>query len=349
MSYTKLFGSILDSTVWQSPAHVRIVWITMLAMKDRDGRVEASIPGLARRAIVTIEQCEEALALFMSPDKYSRTKDHDGRRIREIDGGWEVLNHDKYRELLDADDVREKNAERQRRKRERDSHASSRDVTPDHAISRHADPDADPGSEITPGFDPALPEPLDLGAIVRAEREAAPGRDVTAIPEPPAPPPPGTHQRHLMPHQVPHPDRARDAARSRLCTEAWQYALAQHNTLRMTEGIDPHAQSWEAAPGASYPPFVELRARVAELVRSEADLEAARARIRHRVNVAAAAARRDATLRWFTPSVMWDPKHFARDVELSVEQALSPRHGPRGSGPAPFRPDPERRPSKRLG
>lgn len=115
MSFTKLFGSILDSTVWQQPGHVRLVWITMLAMKDIDGVVEASIPGLAKRAGVSIDEAESALAALMAPDPYSRTKDYEGRRIAEVDGGWRVLNHHKYRERMDAEESRQKRLDRQAR------------------------------------------------------------------------------------------------------------------------------------------------------------------------------------------------------------------------------------------
>jgi hypothetical protein len=113
MQFTKLFNSILDSTIWQEPLETKVVWITMLAMCDRNGDVHASIPGLARRAGVTITQCNAALACLESPDEYSRTKDHDGRRIAEIDGGWSLLNHGKYRALLSAEERREYNRRKQ--------------------------------------------------------------------------------------------------------------------------------------------------------------------------------------------------------------------------------------------
>lgn len=103
-TYTKLFSTITESTIWCEDSDVRIVWITMLAMTDRNGRVWSSIPGLANRAQVTLEKCEEALVKFMEPDKYSRTKDNDGRRIEEIDGGWALLNHAKYREIRESED-----------------------------------------------------------------------------------------------------------------------------------------------------------------------------------------------------------------------------------------------------
>lgn len=105
--YTKLFNSILDSTVWQEPDSTVRVWITMLAMADAGGIVAASVPGLASRARVPIEACVTALKTFMEPDQWSRTKDHEGRRIVEVDGGWALLNHGKYRAARAEEDRRE--------------------------------------------------------------------------------------------------------------------------------------------------------------------------------------------------------------------------------------------------
>lgn len=105
--YTKLFSTILDSTVWQEPAETRLTWITMLAMADQQGVVSSSIPGLAKRAGVSLDGCEHALATFLAPDRYSRTKDHDGRRIEPVQGGWVLLNHAHYRELREREDRRE--------------------------------------------------------------------------------------------------------------------------------------------------------------------------------------------------------------------------------------------------
>ena len=107
VTFTKLFSSITASTIWAARDQTRIVWITMLAMADQHGRVWASIPGLANIARVSIEACEEAIAELMSPDKYSRTKDNEGRRIEEIDGGWRLLNHAKYRSIRDEESIKE--------------------------------------------------------------------------------------------------------------------------------------------------------------------------------------------------------------------------------------------------
>jgi hypothetical protein len=79
----------------------------MLAKCGKEGIVEASLPGLADAARVSVEECRKALARLMEVDPDSRTKEHGGRRIEEVDGGWLVLNHAKYRNRMSAEDRRE--------------------------------------------------------------------------------------------------------------------------------------------------------------------------------------------------------------------------------------------------
>jgi hypothetical protein len=137
MSYVKLFGSILASTIWREPATTCKLWITMLAMANRDGEVEGSIPGLADMARLTLPECQQALTKLMEPDEFSRTKTDEGRRIKEIRGGWLILNYEFYRDKQCAEDVREKARLRQKRKYDRDKtsrephvpHAPSPDIT----------------------------------------------------------------------------------------------------------------------------------------------------------------------------------------------------------------------------
>ena len=120
MGYTKLFSELVMSTVWREPDNVRIVWITMLAMKDRWHIVKSSLPGLADAARVTIPQCEEAIQVLSSPDKWSRSQEHEGRRIAACDGGWEILNGEKYRNMMCADERREYDRLKKREYRARD-------------------------------------------------------------------------------------------------------------------------------------------------------------------------------------------------------------------------------------
>jgi hypothetical protein len=98
--YCKLVSGIILSTIWREDDHTRILWITMLALKDREHQVLASVPGLASVANIPVESCRAGLAKLMSPDPDSRTKEHEGRRISETDGGWLILNGEKYRNFL---------------------------------------------------------------------------------------------------------------------------------------------------------------------------------------------------------------------------------------------------------
>lgn len=105
--YVKLFQKILDSTIWLEDDKTRIVWITLLAMCDQDGLVDAPIPAIANRARVGLDDCQKALDRFLSPDPHSRTPANEGRRISRVEGGFVVLNHRKYRDMMSFEHRRE--------------------------------------------------------------------------------------------------------------------------------------------------------------------------------------------------------------------------------------------------
>jgi hypothetical protein len=117
--YTKLFNSILASTIWREDNETRIVWITLLAMANKNGVAETSIPSLADIARVSFKKCVAALEILKSPDKYSRTKEHEGRRIAECDGGFVLLNHAKYRAKMSLDERKEYNRVKQAERRQK--------------------------------------------------------------------------------------------------------------------------------------------------------------------------------------------------------------------------------------
>ena len=100
--YTKLFSDIILSTIWREDDKTRILWITMLAMRDFRHIVSASLPGLADMARISVTECEESLAKLEAPDPYSRSLEHEGRRIKRIDEGWVILNGEKYRNKMSS-------------------------------------------------------------------------------------------------------------------------------------------------------------------------------------------------------------------------------------------------------
>lgn len=157
-SFTKLFSSITESTVWCEPLATRVCWIAMLAMADRHGRVWASVPGLANRARISIDEAKTALERFQTPDPYSRTPDYEGRRIEVIDGGWRLLNYAKYRALRDEEERREYQREWDRQHRSR----GARNPTNPTASDR------------------ARPAPTQAEAEAKAEKEPSAGRQADA-------------------------------------------------------------------------------------------------------------------------------------------------------------------------
>lgn len=122
--YNKLFGKILDSSIWLEDPYTRIVWITLLAAMDQDGYAHFSaIANLAIRAQVPLDKAEEAIKKLTSPDAESGDPDHEGRRIERVPGGFIILNATKYRDLATRIIQREQTRERVAR------HRAKKDVT----------------------------------------------------------------------------------------------------------------------------------------------------------------------------------------------------------------------------
>lgn len=105
--FTKLFSSITTSSIWNEDNSTRIVWITMLAMADKTGYVSASVGGLAHESRVSKEECEKALTVLKNPDIDSRSKEFEGKRIEIVDGGFQLLNHAKYRAMRSHEERKE--------------------------------------------------------------------------------------------------------------------------------------------------------------------------------------------------------------------------------------------------
>ncbi|MEN5115867.1 hypothetical protein ABE488_00820 [Luteimonas sp. TWI662] len=116
-SFAKLDGGIVDSTLWMQPHDVLRVWIALMAKADASGYVRASVPSLAHLCMVPIERLEQILAILTSPDPYSRTPTDEGRRLRAVEGGWELVNYIPYRNSRDEDADRARKREWDRKNR----------------------------------------------------------------------------------------------------------------------------------------------------------------------------------------------------------------------------------------
>ena len=121
--YSKLFSSILNSSVWSEDSDTCKVWITLLAMQDREGYVFGSPAGIARIAALPPVVVDAALQKFLSPDPESadltRAPENEGCRIEIIPGGWRLLNAEHYRDLGAQEERRNQDRKRKARQRER--------------------------------------------------------------------------------------------------------------------------------------------------------------------------------------------------------------------------------------
>lgn len=123
MAFVKLDCGMLDSTIWID-REARELFITALLMAEPYeldhaepalrvtslehsgfivppgwyGFVAAAGPGIVNRAGMRAKEGIEALERLAEPEPESRTPDHEGRRMVRINGGYIVLNFDKYRQ-----------------------------------------------------------------------------------------------------------------------------------------------------------------------------------------------------------------------------------------------------------
>lgn len=117
--YTKLFSKILNSSIWSEDNETRILWVTMLAMCDQHGFVEAAPNALAHQARISMDAFSKSICILESPDEYSSSSEYEGRRVSKCDGGWVVLNYEKYRSKVLNTKENEQARERMRRHRAR--------------------------------------------------------------------------------------------------------------------------------------------------------------------------------------------------------------------------------------
>jgi len=117
LGFTKLDEGILKSSIMAETAPTFKVWIALLASCDYDGIARVSPIFLSAACHLSQPMTDKALDILSSPDKYSRSDADEGRRIRNIDGGYFVINYLKYRAFTYSDSP---SAIRQRRHREKE-------------------------------------------------------------------------------------------------------------------------------------------------------------------------------------------------------------------------------------
>jgi len=118
----------------------------MIAAMDEDGFVQfASVSNVAHRAVVSVEEAQEAIKCLESPDLNSSNPENEGRRIERVDGGWMVINAPVYRSMATRIVIKEQTRERVRRFRE--NKGCNGDVTQGNDLVTPSETDSDKGEE----------------------------------------------------------------------------------------------------------------------------------------------------------------------------------------------------------
>lgn len=104
-SFTPLWNGLVDSSIWEEPDHVFRVFMAMLSLKDANHQVTMDGYKLAKRIHMPVDKVEAALKILSEPDSRRPDQEFEGRRIKKVDGVWEILNGEFYRQMV-SDEMR---------------------------------------------------------------------------------------------------------------------------------------------------------------------------------------------------------------------------------------------------
>lgn len=186
--FTKLYRNITKSTVWVGQArHVKLAWVTILAEADSLGRVTTPLPSLAKLAEITIEELQEALAIFLAPDPHSRSKELEGRRLVPLDdddeySGFRLVTYLKRRANRDPETRKRQNREAQERYRNRNKGLGPSSLNETDTLGPETESDRPTLEPATGGgSDPELAYPVDDTTAGKALESGLVSRSVSHV------------------------------------------------------------------------------------------------------------------------------------------------------------------------
>lgn len=118
--YGKIFESMYHGTLagnWKA----LITFQQMIVLSNDEGIIDMTPHAISNITGIPLEIIEEGIKYLEQPDIYSRTPDHEGRRIERLDEhrpwGWIVLNKVKYKRLASREEKKAADRERLAAKR----------------------------------------------------------------------------------------------------------------------------------------------------------------------------------------------------------------------------------------
>jgi hypothetical protein len=137
MGFTKLDEGILQSSIMAEKPDVFKVWIALLASCGSDGISKVSSIFLSSACHLSLKAIDRAIEILSLPDTRSRSLADEGRRIKRVDGGYFIVNYEKYRKFSYSDNP-ESVRKREYRERKEDGVSGHFGTCPGHSASASA-------------------------------------------------------------------------------------------------------------------------------------------------------------------------------------------------------------------
>ena len=126
-TWCPIWSLIVDSSLWEEDGDVVKVFMTIIACKDSLHVCPMDAYRIANRCnfrladgSVDEEKAVSILDILSSPDKRrKRDQEDEGRRIRAVEGGWFVINGEKYRRWVSSEMKKANNRKSQQAHRDR--------------------------------------------------------------------------------------------------------------------------------------------------------------------------------------------------------------------------------------
>jgi uncharacterized phage protein (TIGR02220 family) len=120
--YGKLFESMYAGTLYGNwEAIVTLQQLVIIA--DESGLVDMTPPAIAAKTSIPLDIIEKGIKVLSKEDKYSRSGEHNGKRIVLVDEprpwGWQIVNYKYYRDLASREDKKMKDRDRIAEKRKK--------------------------------------------------------------------------------------------------------------------------------------------------------------------------------------------------------------------------------------
>ena len=143
--YGKVFESMYEGSLYGHFEAI-VTFQALIVLADENGIVDYTPEALAGRTSYPLEVIQKGLDELTQPDPFSRSSDHDGRRLTPIDPGrnwgWIIVNYGHYRDLASRQDRAEYQKQYYLDHKGQDSTGVNNPQQPS-TDSRHTDTDTD--------------------------------------------------------------------------------------------------------------------------------------------------------------------------------------------------------------